>query len=64
MAIVFILAGSVVGFLLGSVSLVLGSGLAIAILLWLGVGLMASVLGTALMLFKPHGAPDALTLSA
>ena len=64
MAIVCILAGSFVGFLLGMVSLALGSGLTMAMLLWVGVGLLASVLGTALTLFKPMQQHEAMTLSA
>ncbi len=64
MAIVCILAGSFVGFLLGLVSLALGSGLTLAMLLWMGVGLLASVLSTALTLFKPMPRHEGMTLSA
>jgi hypothetical protein len=64
MAIVCILAGSFVGFLLGMVSLALGSGLTFAMMLWMGVGLLASALSTALTLFKPMPQQEGMTLSA
>jgi hypothetical protein len=64
MAIVCILAGSFVGFLLGMVGLVMGSGLTLAMLLWIGVGLLASVLSTALTIFKPTPRLEGMTQSA
>jgi hypothetical protein len=43
MSTIFILAGSMLGFVLGMASLVVGAGLTFAMLLWTGSGLIAAL---------------------
>lgn len=64
MATVFVIAGSVIGFWIAMAALVLGSGLAVAMALWIGCGLLATVLHIALVTVKPREQHDALTQSA
>jgi hypothetical protein len=48
MSTIFILAGSMLGFVLGMSSLVIGAGLTFAMLLWTGFGLISALLSVAL----------------
>jgi hypothetical protein len=64
MATVFILSGSFIGFMLGSVSLILGAGLTMAMMLWMGVGLGSAMLSTALAMTKPRADAEGHTQTA
>lgn len=64
MATIFVLAGSFLGFWLAMVGLILGSGLAVAILLWTGAGVISALLYVALTTIKPGAVGDELTQSA
>lgn len=64
MAIIFILSGSVIGFMLGSAGLLLGSGFTVAMMLWMGAGLVAALLAMALALIKPQDDLQGHTQSA
>jgi hypothetical protein len=48
MSTIFILAGSMLGFLLAMASLALGAGLTFAMVLWMGSGLIAAILSVAM----------------
>jgi hypothetical protein len=56
MSTIFILAGSMLGFVLGMGSLIIGAGLTFAMLIWTGSGLIAALLSVSLSLSvsKPH----------
>ena len=48
MSTIFILAGSVLGFVLGMGSLAIGAGLTFAMLLWIGSGVIAALMSVTL----------------
>jgi hypothetical protein len=48
MSTIFILTGSMLGFMLAMASLVIGAGLTFAMLLWTGSGLIAALVSVAM----------------
>ena len=64
MSTIFILAGSVLGFVLGMASLVVGAGLTFAMLLWTGSGIIAALLSVALMTTQTAEDQNAVAQSA
>ena len=56
MHVVLILIGSLISFLLGSASVVLGAGLAFGIILWFVLGVITALLGITLMMFQKNQA--------
>jgi hypothetical protein len=64
MSTIFILAGSMLGFVLGMASLVIGAGLTFAMLLWTGLGLISALLSVALSTTPPSDDQNAVAQSA
>jgi hypothetical protein len=64
MVTIFVLAGSVLGFVLGMTALALGAGLPVAMMLWTGSGFAAAVLSLALSLPNAPKDQNALMQSA
>jgi hypothetical protein len=64
MATIFVLAGSVVGFWLGMVGLLLGANIAVAMMVWMAGGVIATLLYVAMTTMKPTQQAEALTQSA
>ncbi len=54
MSTIFILAGSVLGFVLAMASLVVGAGITFAMLLWTGSGLIAALFSIAMATSAPE----------
>jgi hypothetical protein len=64
MSTIFILTGSMLGFVLGMASLVIGAGLTFAMLLWTGLGLIAALLSVALTTTQAADEQNAVAQSA